>query len=286
MADSLVSVSWLTSHLDDPFVVVIDASWYLPDSGRDAEAEYRSGHIPGAVFYDVDAHSRPDPLPHMCPTEEQFASSAMMLGIEPDSTVVVYDGSGNNLSAARVWWVFRSMGFQNIAVLDGGLAAWRDAGGSLESGWRAPLPALRPVAPRFDRNRFVDLTDLLSGLDDSRRQVVDARSRGRFEGSEPEPRSGIRGGHIPGSLSLHYRELVDPATGRLLDTEDLMELMAARGVDLSREIVATCGSGMSACALLLALDQLGCAGSLYDGSWVEWGGLPHTPVSTGDQDPA
>jgi thiosulfate/3-mercaptopyruvate sulfurtransferase len=270
----IVSTEWLAAHLGEPSLVVLDASWYLAAMQRDARAEYLAGHIPGALYWDLDRLSEQNtPLPHMLPDPDALAREIGALGVGNGDRVVVYDGSGNNLSAARVWWTFRTLGHEAVAVLDGGLGRWQAQGRPLERG-----AATRPPA-RFEvrlRGELLKAREALSGA-----QVVDARSRGRFEGSEPEPRPGLRGGHIPGARSLPYGELVG-AEGTLLAPDDLRSRFALAGVDLSRPIVASCGSGVSACALVLALYRLGIENAaVYDGSWSEWGRPEGPPVEQG-----
>lgn len=265
---------------------MVDASWYLPASGRDGHAEYLAGHISGARWFDIDALSdHSTSLPHMLPAAGDFAAAMAALGIGDDDFVVCYDGSGMNLSAARAWWMFRAFGHDGVAVLDGGLGRWRAEGRPLESG----LPT-SPVAPvRFTASPRPELVaswrDVAAALADHTAQVVDARSPGRFAGSEPEPRAGIRGGHIPGSRNLPYPDLVAP-DGMLLPDEALRQRLGAAGLRLDRPAIALCGSGVTACAILLALEQLGCPGGrLYDGSWTEWGGRADLPVETGPANP-
>jgi thiosulfate/3-mercaptopyruvate sulfurtransferase len=276
----LVSTEWLAEHLGRAGLRVLDASWYLPSSGRDPRAEYAAGHIPGALFFDLDAVSDPaTPLPHMLPHADAFARAMTELGLRDEDDLVVYDGSGANLSAARAWWMFRVFGHPAVAMLDGGLGKWRGEGRTLEPGTVA-LPPGRFTA-QLDRAAVRELGDIRANLDTQRELVVDMRPAGRFAGADPEPRPGLRGGHIPGSRSLPHGELVAP-DGTLLPPDALRRRLAAAGVDLTRPIVATCGSGTSACTLIHALHLLGHdQASLYDGAWTEWGGRGDTPVITG-----
>lgn len=267
---SLVSTAGLEAALGRPDLVVLDASWYLPQTGRDARQEYLERHIPGALFYDLDAISDPlSPLPHMLGTADHFAAAMGALGIGNDSFVVCYDGSGANLSAARAWWAFKVFGHDRAAVLDGGLVAWQREGRPLESG-EVRRPAARFTAG-YRKELVRSIVDLREAMERGFAQVVDARSAGRFTGREPEPRPGLRPGHMPGARNLPYPELVD-AQGRLLPPEQLRERFRSAGVDLSRPVVTSCGSGVSAAALLLALERLGHRQhALYDGSWAEYG---------------
>jgi thiosulfate/3-mercaptopyruvate sulfurtransferase len=272
----LVSTEWLANHLGSPGVRAVDGSWYLPGSGRDPAAEYEAEHIPGAVFFDLDASSEADtPLPHMLPSAEFFASRMRLLGVNSSDFVVVYDGSGVNLSAPRVWWTFRTFGHRRAAVLDGGFGKWRREGRPVERGVVSLPPG--QFRARLDEGAVRDLVGIRANLENGAEQVVDLRSNGRFQALEPEPRPGLRRGHIPRSRNLPFTELVSP-DGTMLREEALRRRIEGAGIDLSRPVVATCGSGTSACALILALEILGRPAALYDGSWAEWGGREDTPV--------
>ena len=273
---AVVSTEWLAKHLDDPDLRVLDGTWHMPQLERDARAEFAQAHIPGAVFFDIDRIADPTtPLPHMLPTAEAFAEAVGALGIASGDRVIAYDVRGV-ISAARVWWTFRVFGHERVAVLDGGLRAWKAEGRPLEAG--------EPTPPRR-QFRATLRPELVRGLDAMRRnlstraeQVVDARSRGRFEGTEPEPRAGLRGGHIPGSLNVPYETLYRP-DGTLKPPDALRAAFVVAGVDLTRPITTTCGSGVTASVLALALHLVGRPGvAVYDGSWTEWGGRTDTPV--------
>jgi thiosulfate/3-mercaptopyruvate sulfurtransferase len=280
---AVVSTEWLASALGRPGLCVLDGSWYLPGSGRDAGSEYAAGHIPGAVFFDLDSSSDPNTtLPHMLPSEQAFALRMGALGLRDSDDLVVYDGSGTNLSAPRVWWMFRTFGHERVAVLDGGLGKWCRERRPVEQGVTT-LPAGQFTA-RLDNSAIRDLAAVRNNLRSGDEQLVDTRSAGRFAGTEPEPRRGIRSGHVPGSLNLPFTELVR-ADGTMLDSEQLRGRVLRAGVDLSCPVVATCGSGTSACALVLGLHLLGhTQTALYDGAWAEWGSRADTLIeATRDQ---
>lgn len=276
---ALVSTAWLAGHLSSPDVRIVDGSWYLPAMRRDAKAEFLAAHIPGAVHFDIDEIAdTASPLPHMLPKPEKFAARAKKLGLGDGNRIVVYDGPGL-FSAARVWWMFRVFGHEDVAVLDGGLRKWQAEGRPTESG--PPAPRERHFTARVNSLLVRELEGVKRNLATGREQVVDARSPGRFAGREPEPRPGLRGGHIPGARNLPFGEMTDPATGTLLPAPALAAKFRAAGIDPDKPVVASCGSGVSACALALGLHLIGARQvAVYDGSWSEWGGRGDTPVET------
>ena len=278
--EALVSTEWLDEHLNDPQIRIVDSSFKLPGITPTAREDYDRGHIPGAVFFDIDDIAEPGTsLPHMIPSPDLFARKMEGLGIGDGDRVVAYDSAGLS-SAGRAWWMLRLFGRREVALLDGGLPKWRAEGRPLDTA--LPSPPRRRFTARFDPVLVRDKRALLENLSTRQEQVVDARAAGRFEGTAEETRPGLRRGHIPGSRNLPYDRVTDPQTHQLRSAEELSRLFRDAGVALDRPIVASCGSGVTACALAFALHLIGHPGAaVYDGSWSEWGLPGDTPVEPG-----
>ncbi len=276
---TLVSTQWLAAHLKDPDLRVLDASWYLPGSERDPFAEYQRAHIPGARFFDLDDVSdhRSD-LPHMVPPAEKFMSRMRAIGVGDGHQIVVYDGSGL-FSAPRVWWLFKLMGQMDIAVLDGGFPKWQAEGHPVED--LPPILRDRHMMVRRQNHMVKDVTQVSAASKLGESEIVDARSPGRFYGTDPEPRPGLRAGHIPGSKNVFYKDLLK-ADDTMKSPDEMRQVFVEAGVDLDKPVITSCGSGVTAAILSLGLTRMGKTDhSLYDGSWTEWGMFPTLPIATG-----
>lgn len=276
----IVETDWLANHLQSPDLIVLDGSWHLPNSGRDAKTEYIGEHIPGALFFDIDDLSdEKSDLPHMLPSTVKFASRMKKMGVGDGARIVVYDSTGI-FSAARVWWTFRAMGHGDVAVLNGGLKKWKAEGRPVEDG-PAPKRSERHYSPLQNTEIIRDLDEMKALLAKGNAQIVDARPAGRFEGKDPEPRPGLRSGHMPGAKNIPSQALLN-ADGTFKSPDELAALFKAVGINVAKPVVTTCGSGVTASMLALALAVLGQTNAaVYDGSWAEWGKDNDLPIATG-----
>jgi thiosulfate/3-mercaptopyruvate sulfurtransferase len=274
----IVSTDWLFEHLNSPDVHVIDASWHMPNSGRNARAEYNDCHIEGAVFFDIDEISDSNTtLPHMMPSPEKFASRVRSLGLGDGIKIVVYDSNGI-FSAPRVWWMFRHMGHDDVVVLDGGLKKWLAEGKPCED--MPPIKRDRHYSIRVRHDLIKDFNQTLAISQNGNAQIIDARSPTRFSGEEMEPRAGLNSGHIPNSINLHYAKLLNE-DGTFKNIAELEKIFVQNGVDIKAPLVASCGSGITACILALGAYLIGNQNvAIYDGSWAQWGSRDDAPIES------
>jgi thiosulfate/3-mercaptopyruvate sulfurtransferase len=277
--EALVSTEWLARHLDAPDVRVVDASWHMPATNRDPRSEFDEQHIPGAVFFDIDDIADADSsLPHMLPSAEKFASRVRKLGLGDGNRIVVYDTTGVS-AAARAWWMFRVFGHEDIAVLDGGFGKWLAEERPVTG--EKTIPQERHFTARMNTLLVREYDQVLANVKSGREQFLDARSKGRFDGMEPEPREGLPSGHVPGSINLPFTRMLDMADKTMLPAEEIRDAFVDAGVDLGRPMLTSCGSGVTACILSLGLYLIGKKEvPVFDGSWTEWADNPDSPIET------
>jgi len=276
--EALVTTDWLAGRLNDPDIAIVDASWHMPATGRDAWGEFRARHIPGARYFDIDKIADTSVnLPHMAPSEDVFAREVGALGIANRHHVICYDSNAGAGAAMRAWWLFRLFGHSRVSVLAGGFGKWLAENRPTQSG----APDIQPTtfSARFEPRLIRGISDVQANIGAAREQVVDVRSAGRFNATEPEPREGLRGGHIPGSINLPFPLLLDPANHNVpRSAEEIAKALNDAGIERDRPIVTSCGSGVTACVLAFALHLIGSDAAVYDGSWTEWGGRSDTPI--------
>jgi len=278
-SEAIVSTEWLAQHLSAPDVRVVDASWNHPSTGKNARTDYDETHIPGAVYFDIDdIATKPSPLPHMLPEAAKFASKVRKLGLGNGNRIIVYDRSAGGAAAARVWWMFRLFGHHDISILDGGLEKWQREGRPTED--LPPMPRDRHFMPRVNQLLARDLEQMKAVVASGREQIVDARPPGRFNGTETDPWPSKKSGHMPGAKNLPWTQLLDPESKTLLPPDAIAAKFKAAGIDVTKPVVASCGSGVTACVLALGLYLVGnTEAAVYDGSWAEWGLAEDTPVA-------
>ena len=280
-AASLVNTEWVAEHLNDPNARMLDCSYHLAATGRDANTEYNNAHIPGALHFDIDkvCDLSPTPSPHMFPSAEGFAAIVGAMGIANDTQVIVYDADGL-FSAPRVWWMFRVFGHKDVAVMTGGFRNWQAEGRPVSA--EVPVFAPKPFKAQMDHSKIRSIEEIMANLDTGERLILDARAVNRFTGESPEPRTEVKPGRIPGSSNLPYTEIIDAEPGTFRDADSLRKAFDSVGADGSREVTTTCGSGITACILGLGMHLIGRDNwTLYDGSWTEWGSNPDTPKEKG-----
>ena len=278
---ALVSTAWVADHMSAPDVRLVDCTYFLPNDGRTGPEEYKKQHLPGAVFFDIDdVKNADDPLPHMIPSAEVFSSKVRKLGLGDGNRIVCYDHNGGGSAAARVWWMFRLFGHDDVAVMDGGLPKWLAEGRPVTDD--IPTPQERHFTARENHMMVRSIEQILSNIDSKREDVIDVRAAGRYAGTAPEPRAGMRSGHMPGALNLPYGDLMDPKKNFVMrSAEEIKALADKAGIDMKRPLVTSCGSGVTACYAALAFYLIGKEDvAVYDGSWSEWGGRQDTPIVT------